>query len=66
MDVQNGHIRSVRFFGDFFSTKDPDELAALLIGQPHERVHLAKVLGTVTVSDYFNGVSAEELLSLLI
>ena len=66
MDVQNGHIRSVRFFGDFFSTKDPDELADLLIGQPHDRVHLAKVLGTVSVSDYFNGVSTDELLSLLI
>lgn len=65
-DVQNGCIRDVRFFGDFFSTKEPEELANLLVGQPHDRVLLAKVLGTVTVSDYFNGVSAEELLLLLI
>jgi lipoate-protein ligase A len=65
-DVQNGRIRDVRFFGDFFSTKEPEELANLLIGQPHNRGLLADVLGTVSVSDYFNGVSAAELLSLLI
>lgn len=65
LDVQKGQIQDIRFFGDFFYKKEPAELAAQLIGLPHERTAIAKLFDSIDVGEYFNNVTAEELLSLL-
>ena len=65
MDVKNGIIHDLRFFGDFFSQKNPDELANMLIGKVHNRTSLQKILCGIDVQQYLNGVAEEELLELL-
>ncbi|MBO4489030.1 MAG: lipoate--protein ligase [Bacteroidales bacterium] len=65
MDVQQGIIRDVRFFGDFFSKQDPEGFAQALVGQPHSKAALESILQTIDISQYFNNVSQEELLSIL-
>ena len=65
MDVKNGIIHDLRFFGDFFSQKNPDELANMLIGKVHNRTSLQKNLCGIDVQQYLNGVAEEELLELL-
>ena len=66
IDVKNGHIAALQFFGDFFSRKNPDELAAVLVGLPYAREVIENALQTIDVSDYFNNVQNEEIISLLI
>ena len=65
MDVKNGIIADLRIYGDFFSQKNPDELASMLIGKAHNRTSLQKILCEIDVQQYLNGVTEEELLGLL-
>lgn len=65
MDVKNGIIADLRIYGDFFSQKNPDELAQMFIRQPHTEERIRKVLQSIRVEDYLSGVSSEEMLGLL-
>ena len=66
MDVKNGRISDLRFYGDFFSRRNPEELAALLLGTPHTHEAIAAKLESLPIGDYFNNVTAEELTKILI
>lgn len=66
MEVKNGHIADIRFFGDFFSTQDPAILAEQLIGTPHDKNAIIAVLQKNSVAPFFNGTTEEELTSLLV
>ncbi len=65
LDLQHGRIRQVSFRGDFFSTRDPAELGALLVGCRPERTDLETALTDVDASRYFMGLDTRTLLSLL-
>ncbi|MCQ2283565.1 MAG: lipoate--protein ligase [Bacteroidales bacterium] len=65
MNVQNGRIADLRFFGDFFSRKNPEDLVRALIGVPHVESEIRAVLYQNPVEEYFNGATLEEILSLL-
>ena len=65
MDVKEGIIRDLHFYGDFFSAGDPDQFARLLIGQRHQKEILADTLQHIQISDYFTNISASEMLTLL-
>ena len=64
-DIQKGVIRDLRFYGDFFSKKNPDELIGKLIGIAHTETALKEVLCNIDVQEYLNGVTNEELLGLI-
>lgn len=66
MNVKNGRIQELQFFGDFFSTKDPTELAARLVGLPHEQAIIQETLNDLPVEQYFSNATKEELLGLLV
>ncbi len=66
MDVKAGRIDALRFYGDFFSRREPEALAQRLVGVPHSEPEIRKVLQDIDIADYFNGVEMEELLSLLV
>jgi lipoate-protein ligase A len=53
-------------YGDFFSDRDPRELEQALIGLPHRRDDLLKVLQDIPLRDYLGQVTAREVLSGLI
>lgn len=65
MEVKAGMIQSIRFYGDFFSSKDPQQLAQQFIGTPHEEASIVHVLQQSRVEDYFTGVTEEELVELM-
>lgn len=65
MDVKNGQISDLRFYGDFFSQNNPDELAQMLIGVVHTEEAIKNSLRDIDVQQYLNGVTEEELLGLL-
>ena len=62
MQLDRGHIADIAFTGDFFSTKEPEELSALLRGRPLTRETLAEV----DPAPYISGMTAEHLCQLLL
>jgi lipoate---protein ligase len=63
LQVEKGKIISIKIYGDFFPTNDPAELEVLLTGLPHKEDALLTRLSELNLSRWFNGVSAEELLT---
>ena len=65
MGLEKGCIKSLSFQGDFFSSHEPEELAARLIGVPLKAGALGDALKGLKVSDYFRGLTKRDLLELL-
>jgi lipoate-protein ligase A len=65
IDVQHGHILSIRFTGDFFSQNDPVELERQLTGARYDPEGLAAALEGVKVENTFPGLSKQELVDFL-
>lgn len=65
-DVRGGRICDLHIYGDYFFQRPTAEFCALLEGCPHEANAIAGRLLSVATGEYFTGISAEELVSLLI
>lgn len=65
IDVQNGRIHGIKFFGDFFGVGDPAELESRLVGVRYTAEDLAEALQDTDISYYFGGVSREDFLAFL-
>jgi len=65
LDVHEGVIRGVRFYGDFFAQREISDLAAALTGVRYARPELEAALTAADVPSYLAGVSAGELLELI-
>ncbi len=65
LSVKGGIIREAVFFGDFFSARDPRELAQRLIGLRPVRADLGKALEDVDISQYFANLSKDVFLAIL-
>ncbi len=63
--VSNGRIRDAAFYGDFFSAKDPRELADRFLGLRPVREDYEKCLKNVDISQYFANLSKEAFLAIL-
>ena len=63
--TDRGLITGIAFYGDFFSTKDPEELAQCFIGKKPDAEGFAQALEGIAVEQYFSGLTMEELLNLL-
>jgi lipoate-protein ligase A len=67
LDVEKeGIIQHIAFYGDFFGSTDPEELAPLLMGRHLEYSDLKQALCDIDISWYFHNLSTEEFLSLLL
>ena len=66
MDVKDGHICALQFQGDFFSRREPEELAQQLIGQPHTREAVTEVIHNNDINAFFSGATEEEIISLFL
>jgi lipoate-protein ligase A len=65
LDVEEGMIRGVRFFGDFFARREMAELEAALAGVRYERGDIHAALARADIASFFAEVTAEELAELL-
>jgi len=61
VDVKNGIIENVKFYGDFFARKDVSEIENALKGEKHKRSDVAALLGKFNLSEYFLNITAEEV-----
>lgn len=64
--VKDEKIHNLQLHGDWFFTRPTEEFIALLEGCPYDKKAVTDLLGTVTVEDWFCGISAGQIAGLLI
>ena len=62
---QEGIIKNIAFYGDFFGNQDPQELTYLLAGHHLEYEEIKTVLADTEISRYFHALDKEDFLALL-
>lgn len=66
INVKNGIIQGIKFYGDFFSSRNPEEIEALLIGKRYKEDEIRCALAPLSINDYFRGINLDELLSCIL
>lgn len=66
LEVDAGIIRAARFYGDFFTRRDPAHVETALVGAPHREDELRARLADAPVAETFVNVTADDLLGVLI
>jgi len=65
IDVREGAIASLRFFGDYMGRLDVAALERRLTGVAYERAAVTHALEGIAVSDYFGDVAHEDVLDVV-
>ncbi len=63
--IEEGLIKNIKFYGDFFGKQDISELENKLVGAKHDKKHIEEILLKTDIENYFAGISVNELLNLL-
>ncbi len=66
LQIEEGAMQEVTFFGDFFGAGDVQELAELLTGVPYRRDAIEAALADVDLKRYFGNLEQEAFVSLLV
>ena len=66
IDVQDGRIVGLRLFGDFMGRHDVDTLETMLKSVLYERAAILDALGDLDLSEFFTGISRDEVLGVLL
>ncbi|MDR0364266.1 MAG: lipoate--protein ligase [Bacteroidales bacterium] len=64
LNVIDGVMEKVHFYGDFFTQRNIDELESQLIGKKHDKDLLNAFFDAIPLSEYFNNVDKKSLISL--
>lgn len=62
LDVKNGIIQKAKIFGDFFHVHDIDVIERAIENIPHNESKIKEKLSTFDLSEYFEGISQDDLL----
>ncbi|MEI7662386.1 MAG: lipoate--protein ligase [Bacteroidota bacterium] len=62
LDVQNGTIRHIKIFGDYFNKFETEEIETALTGTVHQPDAIRKALLPFDIDNYFAGISEGELM----
>ncbi len=65
LNVRQGRIAGVRFFGDYMGRVDVTELERCLAGVAYERSAVSAALGVVKLEDYFGAIGPDEVLRVI-
>lgn len=60
MDINNGVIEKIKFYGDYFSEFDTDDLEAKLKNVYHKEDDIRKALENINISKYFHNLDENE------
>lgn len=66
MDVENGVIQKLAFYGDYFSEKDSGTLVERLVGTRLEDTAVRAAISDLDVGEYFRGLTNEAFCSVLL
>lgn len=65
LQVDDGKVSEIKFYGDFFGPKDVNELADKLQGLRFERQDFEDALKDIDTNQYFTGIPKEDFLNML-
>ncbi|WP_068776083.1 lipoate--protein ligase [Paenibacillus sp. FJAT-26967] len=65
MSIEDGCIRLIKIYGDFFGVKDVAEIEELLIGVKYETESVSKALQEVDLTSFFGAVEREDFIRLI-
>jgi lipoate-protein ligase A len=66
LDVHQGVIQTVKFYGDYFAKDESDGLEQLLTGVRYSREELYAVLKSVQIERYFSGLDLETFIAFIL
>ena len=66
MNVKDGIIKEIKFFGDFMSMRDVAELEQRLQGRKYKEQEIREVLDGVNLGEYFGQISLDDLLTIIL
>jgi lipoate-protein ligase A len=66
LNVKQGVIQSIKFYGDFFGNGNLEEIEALLVGKRYLEEEIRAALAGLDVNYYFKGITLDELLSCIL
>ena len=64
LNVEKGLITGIKFYGDFFSLKEPSEFEQFFLHKKYEPETIRQILEKVELNDYFRNVTVGEMMSL--
>ena len=66
LDVEKGGvIKNIAFYGDFFSSDDPSELALMMTGHHYEYNEIKNILKNIDISRYFINLDIKTFLAVI-
>ncbi|WP_267202602.1 lipoate--protein ligase [Limosilactobacillus kribbianus] len=65
LQIENGRIKYLKTYGDFFGQKAMDEFEQQLIGTRYDRAAVTEALSKLNLADYFGAIPKEEIIDLL-
>jgi len=63
LNVEQGIIKKVKIYGDFFNEKDTSEIEIALENTPHQEEKIREVFNQYQIDKYFHAISENDLLS---
>jgi lipoate-protein ligase A len=66
MDVEEGKISGIDFWGDYFGNGDPEQLQQLLLGCRLEESMLKERLSNISIGSYFHNLDIDTFVSILL
>jgi len=66
IQVENGFIKEIKIFGDFFGKEDISNLEAILLGVKHSKDEIKNALSKIDINDYIFNVKFEDLIEIFI
>ncbi|NEU05938.1 MULTISPECIES: lipoate--protein ligase [Clostridium] len=64
-NIEKGIIKDLKFYGDFFFTRNIEYLESKLIDKPYNSTILSAVLNSFNIEDYIKGISNKDLINLM-
>jgi lipoate-protein ligase A len=65
LDVQKGHIKNLKIYGDFFGKESVQEVEDMLKGVRYDPKDIAAAIKKVDVENYFGNIEKEQFLELI-
>lgn len=65
VSIENGLIKEIKFYGDFFGDKSVEELENILTGMKYDKKEILEELRKINVDNFIKGASFEEIASVI-
>ena len=66
VNVKEGIIRGIKFYGDFFGSGNLEEVESALIGNRYEEREIKGSLAEMNIDEYFRNINVDELVSCIL